>query len=151
MIVFGSPKDPRKELVKRVLAVGGDTIEVRDNVPVINGRPVQRRRVAGDCSYQDYDLALREWATRRCVAWDETLDGRTWRVYHDADGGVRSWPPLQVPPGHVYVLGDNRDNSLDSRFFGTVPPENLRGRARVIWWSQGPDGTRIDRINRRVR
>jgi len=58
---------------------------------------------------------------------------------------------VTIPAGHSYVLGDNRDNSHDSRYWGTVPPENVKGTARVIWWSSGQSGIRWDRFNRPVK
>ena len=58
---------------------------------------------------------------------------------------------MQVPLGSAFVLGDNRDNSHDSRFWGFVPAENVKGTARTIWWSTGPDGVRWSRHGQRIR
>jgi signal peptidase I len=106
VIVFRYPKEPDKDFVKRVVAIGGDTIEIRDNVLVLNGRPVARKHVEAPCEYEDdYDGSR---GKRPCEAWDETLDGRTWRVIYDRDGVAHSYPPVTVPAGASYVLGDNR-------------------------------------------
>jgi signal peptidase I len=145
VIVFRYPKEPDKDFIKRVVALGGDTIEIRDNQLVVNGKPVPRVRVAGECSYADYLEDVGRLETRRCEAWDETLDGRTYRIIQDP-GMVHSWPPVTVPAGHYYVLGDNRDNSHDSRYWGFVPANHIKGTARIIWWSRD-----ASRINQRVR
>jgi signal peptidase I len=134
VIVFRYPKEPDKDFVKRVVAVGGDTIEVRDNQLVLNGQPVARKHVDEPCEYQDYDAESGEAQTRRCEAWDETLDGRTYRVVFDRNGGVHSTRPFTVPADSYYVVGDNRDNSHDSRFWGAVPHDLVKGTARTIWW-----------------
>ncbi len=149
--LFAYPKEPDKDFVKRIVAVGGDTIEIRDDQLVINGQPVPRRHVDEDCRYQEYRDDEDRWEERRCDAWDETLDGRTWRVLYDRGGSPHSWAPVTVPPGHSFAMGDNRDNSHDSRYWGFVPPENIKGVARKVWWSSGPDGVRWDRMNRPIR
>jgi signal peptidase I len=149
--VFRYPNDPRLDFVKRVVAVGGDTIEVRDNQLVLNGQPVPRVHVDEPCEYDDYVEDEGRWEKRPCDAWDETLDGRTYRVFFDHNGGEHSTRPVTVPAGSYFVLGDNRDNSHDSRYWGFVPSENIKGVARKIWWSQGPDGVRWGRIDQPVR
>jgi signal peptidase I len=149
--VFKYPKEPDKDFVKRVVAVGGDTIEIRDNVLVINGAPVPHVHVDGPCEYQDYNDETRRWETRACDAFDETLDGHTYRVFQEPDAGVRSWPPLKVPADSYFAMGDNRDNSADSRFWGFVPQDHIKGVARKIWFSEGPRGVRVERLEMPVR
>jgi signal peptidase I len=134
-----------------VVAVGGDTIEVRDNQLILNGQPVPRVHVDEPCEYQDYMEDMERWETRPCEAWDETLDGRTYRVIFDRNGGLHSTRPMTVPPDSYFVLGDNRDNSHDSRFWGFVPQALIKGVGRKVWWSSGPDGIRWDRVERRIR
>jgi signal peptidase I len=137
VIVFRLPTQPNLDFIKRVIAVGGDTIELRDEELLLNGKPIARTHVDGPCQYEDVSDSVRE--TRTCDAWDETLDGRTWRVVFDGNRTPRSFPPVTVPAGQYYVLGDNRDNSHDSRFWGTVPADHVKGTARTIWWPlRGP-------------
>src|SRR5207302_1854764 len=132
--------------------VGGDTIEMReDRQLVLNGQPVPRTHVDEPCEYEDFLEDSGRWETRDCDAWGETLDGRTYRVIFDRDDQGRRYPAVPVTPGHYYVLGDNRDNSHDSRYWGFVPPENVKGTARVIWWSSGPKRIRWERFNRRLK
>ena len=149
--VFIYPRERDKDFIKRVVAVGGDTIEVRDNQLVINGTPVPRVHVDGPCEYQDLLAEMGRWETRRCDAWDETLDGRTYRVIFDPDNRPYSMQAVTVPADSYFFVGDNRDNSHDSRFFGAVPQELIKGVARRIWWSSGPDGVRWRRIDQPVR
>ncbi len=150
-IVFQYPKDPRKDFIKRVVAVGGDTIEIRDDQLVVNGTPVPRAHVDAPCEYDDYNEDDGRWEKRDCEAWDETLDGRTWRVVFDRNGGQHSFRAVTVPADSYFVLGDNRDNSHDSRFWGFVPRALVKGVVRKIWWSSGPDGMRWRRIDQPVR
>jgi signal peptidase I len=151
VIVFKFPKEPDKDFIKRVVAVGGDTIEVRDNQLVINGKPVPRVHVDEPCEYDDFMEDTGQWDKRSCEAWDETLDGRTYRVIFDGNAQVMSWPAVTVPARHTFVMGDNRDNSHDSRFWGFVPPDHVKGTAYKVWWSSGPNGIRWDRHGKRIR
>jgi signal peptidase I len=140
IIVFDYMQDPTKQFIKRCIAIGGDTVEMRDNVPVINGVPLVDRPVPGPCTYDDYDEAQDKWEPRDCIAFDETLDGRTFRVLHNADGAAfprANTPPTSVPRGGCFAVGDNRDNSYDSRMIGPVPAQNIVGIARLIFWSRG--------------
>ena len=72
--------------------------------------------------------------------------GRRWRVRWGEEEHTPSATELIVPPGQVFVLGDNRGHSTDSRKFGFVPMQDVVGRARQIWFSKGPDGVRWERL-----
>ena len=149
--VFIYPKGRDKDFVKRVVAVGGDTIEIRDGQLVLNGQLVPRKPVAGPCEYEDFMEDGDRWETRTCDAFEETLDGRTYRVIQDRNEMRRSFAAVTVPPNSYYVLGDNRDNSSDSRYWGFVQQELIKGVARKIWWSWGHDGMRWSRLDQPVR
>ncbi len=133
VIVFRYPKDPAKDFLKRVIARGGDRVEVRGKQISINGKPVPQRKLDGECSYTDFDESQGIADVRRCVAYEEELDGKTYRVVFDADENrLRDAPlggrePFLVPPGSFFVMGDNRDNSHDSRYWGAVKSEEVKG------------------------
>ena len=147
VIVFIYPKEPDKDFIKRIVAVEGDTVEVRDNQIFINGVGVPRSHVDGDCRYEDFLEDTARWEERSCEAWVETVNGSSYTTYYDKNGGVHSTRPVTVPKDSVFVMGDNRDNSHDSRFWGFVPFDLIKGKAMVIWWSHGePEGVRVNRI-----
>jgi signal peptidase I len=150
VIVFRYPKEPRKDFIKRVIAVGGDTVEWRDEAPVVNGTPLARKPLDGDCRYQDYDSSSNRWEERRCRAFEESLDGNSWRVIQDREPAMHSFALFTVPADSYYVLGDNRDNSHDSRYWGAVPADHVKGTAHWIWWSSGAE-LRSERIGQLIR
>jgi signal peptidase I len=152
VIVFKYPKDPDKDFIKRIVAVEGDTVEVRQNAVYVNGKPVEHSHVEGrPCEYEDFEEAAGRWDHRRCEEYKDSLDGRSFTTIYDKGGVARSWPEVKVPPGNVFVMGDNRDNSHDSRYWGTVPFEMIKGKAMVIWWSSGePEGIRVKRMGHLV-
>jgi signal peptidase I len=129
------------DLIKRVVAVGGDTVELRANLLVINGRAVSRRALPGPCTVDG----------EPCAAFEETLDGRRYRVLQHEGSPPVDFGPLRVPAGHVFLLGDNRDNSADSRAWGSLPREHLKGRALFVWFPGGPEGGRVRRFLAPVR
>jgi len=146
VIAFRYPIDPSVDYVKRVIALGGDTVEETDQGLVVNGTPVSRQLVHDVCLDAAYEL------DEPCEIWEETLDGHSYRVGTSPSGRARHrFSRLTVPPGTVFVVGDNRDNSSDSRVFGPVPIENVKGRALFIWWSSGPKGLRRERLNQAIR
>jgi signal peptidase I len=153
VIVFQHPKEPDKDLIKRVIGVPGDTVELRDDQLYVNGRPVARRHLTGDCRYEDYEEEADRWQARSCEAYLETLDGARFTTY--VDGGDRhahSFGPITVPAHSVFVLGDNRDNSSDSRYWGFVPFDHIKGRAMVVWWaSNAEEGLKTGRIFHAIR
>ncbi|HEY3353431.1 MAG TPA: signal peptidase I [Polyangia bacterium] len=143
-----------KDFIKRIVAVEGDTVEVRDRVLYVNGTAVPHERVqANGCAYEDVlDEGAGVFVEKRCEAYDERLGGHHYTTYFDPTGGAaRDWPPRTVPPHSVFCMGDNRDNSNDSRFWGPVSDELIKGRAMFIWWSRGRDGIRWDRMFSNVR
>ena len=147
VIVFAHPREADKDLIKRVVAVEGDNVEVRDNIVYVNGVPVERRHVEGDCHYVDHDETTDRWDERPCEAYQETLGDRSFVTLNDPQSLGRSFRPQRVPRHSVFVLGDNRDNSSDSRFWGFVPYELVKGKAMFVWWSRGePEGLRLGRL-----
>ena len=152
IIVFKYPKDPDKDFIKRIVAVEGDSVEIRDNVPWVNGKPVDHQRIPGECEYDDKSEDTDHWEHRQCVGFEESLDRRKFEVIYNVGEGARSWPSQKVPPQSVFVMGDNRDNSHDSRYWGFVPYELIKGKAMIIWWSSGqPEGIRVKRMGQLVQ
>ena len=144
VIVFIYPKDPEKDFIKRIVAVAGDTVEMRDGVVLVNDKPVERAPADGECLYQDYDEGNDQWEERSCEAVEEHVGPNRYTTIYNKGlislGPSHAMSPRRVPDESVFVMGDNRDNSHDSRFWGAVPEHMIKGKAMVIWWSQGdPD------------
>jgi signal peptidase I len=115
IVVFIYPRERDKDFIKRIVAVEGQTVEVRGTTVLVDGKP--------------FDDGHARWVKR--------------------DHG--DFGPYTVPPDHVFVMGDNRDESYDSRFWGPVPMSDIKGVAMVIYWSWGGDHwVRWDRIGRLV-
>jgi len=131
VMVFRYPQEPSLDYIKRVVGLPGDRIEYRDKRLVINGQPVPVRQI------EDFVVAERAQVLRRYL---ETLDGTPHQILvedYNTDMGRHAWT---VPPGHYFVMGDNRDNSSDSRVWGFVPDRNIVGKAFFIWLNLGELG-----------
>jgi len=125
IIVFRYPEDENKDFVKRVVAIGGDRVEIRDKVLIVNGRAAvekyavhaEKDRVPGEVNPRD------------------------------------NLGPLTVPAGSYFVMGDNRDRSYDSRFWGCVERAKIKGTVRSIYWSWNPKtgDIRWERIGNAVK
>ncbi len=125
--VFFSPHDG-KRLVKRVIGLPGDTVELRNNQLVINGAPVEYQPIAEELLR---DIPEAQRAGR--VFASEKLPGQTHAVGgYPAAPAPRTFAPIVVPSGEYFMMGDNRDDSFDSRFWGTVKREKIVGRATAV-------------------
>jgi signal peptidase I len=126
IVTFRSPKDGTR-LIKRIVGVPGDVVEMRDDVLLVNGRAAIYLPVSSGRESLGYGL---EVDSTRAI---ETGAGRQHAVQFLADVAARrSFAPLVVPADRYFMLGDNRDNSEDSRYIGTVPRQLLIGRAQRI-------------------
>lgn len=123
VVVFVSPVDHKTDLIKRIVAVEGDTVEMRNKQLYVNGEPVP----------------------------DEHAYYADPRVLQNSPRD--NFGPVEVPPGKFFVLGDNRDNSFDSRFWGLADVRDIKGRATFIYWSREPGSwkPRIDRFGMYIR
>jgi signal peptidase I len=135
------PTDHNVIYVKRVIALGGDTVSGRDGQLFVNDHPLERRKLDEPCPATIEDFG--------CALWEESLDGRQWRVASSST--EPDFGPVVVPADAYFVVGDNRGASSDSRVWGPVGHELITGRAQFIWLSHDANGTRWDRIGRPVQ
>jgi signal peptidase I len=131
VIVFEWPTDPTKNFVKRLVGLPGDTVAMIDGVLVLNGIPQRERYVTH--TEPDYDPTTEEFRWQRDYLV-RTLEGST-----GSHPSRNNWGPLVVPRKSYFVLGDNRDNSLDSRYWGFVPDSLIKGRPFIVYYSYTPD------------
>lgn len=145
--VFVCPDTPELNYIKRIVALAGDEVLVRGGVLSINGEALDRES-AGNKMFQDRHFESSTWFQFDAVEHSEKNHGVSYSVLADdaRPAPTRDFGPFVVPEGHVFVMGDNRDHSRDSRVFGAVPVGHIMGRAMFIWWSWGKDGFDTDRI-----
>ena len=145
IVVFRYPKDPSIPFIKRVVGLPGDKFHYQDKILTINGEPIEQLEIG----------------VYSAVGSGKMMDGAalSTELLENAQHEILRLPdrPSQniegiVPKGHYFVLGDNRDNSKDSRFWGYVPDENLVGRAFMIWmnWDSKNGGVDWKRIGRMI-
>lgn len=141
VIVFRWPKDPSKNFVKRLVGISGDTLSMINGVLVRNGIRLTEAYVTRSSESDDPVEEQFWWQRRHLVPNAEASV-----IYHPSRN---NWGPIVVPPHAFFVLGDNRDNSLDSRYWGFVPDSLLRGKPFVVYYSYEPDTTgRFDWLTR---
>jgi signal peptidase I len=146
IVVFFSPRDGTR-LVKRVVGLPGDTIELRKNVLVLNGQPVEYQPLAEALVS---DLAPADRAAQ--VFASEQLPGQRHSVAAIPSApALRDYGPYRVPEGQHFMMGDNRDNSFDSRYFGPVPRKQIVGRATAVALSFDRQNCWIPRWQRFLR
>ncbi len=126
VVVFKLPSDNRTDYIKRVIGLPGDRVMVREGILHINGAPVSRQKIEGEDPEAPggtiYLETLPNGVIHRIREVSDDQFGDNTREY-------------AVSPGHYFVMGDNRDNSQDSRFVGPIPAENLVGRAEILFFS----------------
>ena len=136
VIVFKWPVDTSTDYIKRVVGLPGDTVEVRQGQLFVNGNEIHRERVPVRCHYSEISTAGVP-DDHDCEHWLETLGTKVHDTILEPSHPAADHPRLVVPAGEVFVMGDNRDNSYDSRKWGTVKMNLIKGRALIIWWSRG--------------
>jgi signal peptidase I len=133
VIVFQWPEDPTKDFVKRVVGLPGDTLGMVNGVLERNGKAQKERYVSHTEPGADPAGEEFRWQREFLV---KSAQARGSSAYHPSRN---NWGPIVVPPQHLFVLGDNRDNSLDSRYWGFVPDSLVRGRPILVYFSYSPD------------
>jgi signal peptidase I len=126
------PQLPREEFVKRIVGLPGDRIEFRRDVVYVNGEPIEPRPLPAEF-VDDKGQAL--------LQSEVTLGERTFVVLDDPRIKQPPPQPIVVEPGRYFMLGDNRDHSKDSRFWGTVRLAEIKGPAFVLYWSWDFNGS----------
>jgi len=113
IVVFKYPEEPDRDFIKRVIGLPGETVEVREKKVYINGKPID----------EPFVHFLQPVSTESVLHEVTSFDVR------------ERYGPVTVPPDQYFVMGDNRDNSQDSRYWGFLPRDYIKGRALIIYWS----------------
>jgi signal peptidase I len=159
VVVFQWPEDPTKNFVKRLVGLPGDTLMMRDGVLFVDGAAQHERYVTH--TEPGVDPTFEEFRWQRDYVVRSAVAAPAVGTRDPGDHPSRNnWGPLIVPPNSYFVLGDNRDNSLDSRYWGFVPDSLVRGRPMLVYYSYAPDSAdrfawlraiRWSRLGERVR
>jgi len=124
VVVFKWPRDERKDFIKRVVGIEGDTIEIKNDVLYVNDEKIKKKYVG---KYRDDNIAV---ADKYLELFDKSQ-------HYILDEYIKNenYGPVIVPKNSIFVMGDNRDNSHDSRYWRFVSLNKLKGKAIIIYWS----------------
>jgi signal peptidase I len=133
-----APDLPREDFIKRIVGVPGDLLEVRHGRVYVDGEPLERDS-AGEIFLDPQG--------RRLLVADERVERCVYSVLDDPVRPDVDRPPTRIEPGRYFVMGDNRDDSYDSRFFGTVRLREIEGPAGLLYWSWDFNGSWLSLLN----
>lgn len=133
LVVFKYPKDKTKHFVKRVIGLPGDKIEIKGLDLYVNGKKISSKEGPNLEVRQD------EKSIKRTITLYEEGDSGTYAVFY-IKGSERKDLSITVPEGYCFVIGDNRDNSMDSRHWGPIPLDDVVARAKLVYFSFDPEG-----------
>lgn len=138
--VFRWPPNPGYDYIKRVIGVPGDKISYRNKVLIINGQEAKQKFI---------EYTTDESSGKAVARYSENLNGVEHDIYVRPDVPASDFE-IEVPPGYYFMMGDNRDDSADSRFWGFVDDQYLRGKAFFVWmsWNGKTDNLRWSKIGR---
>lgn len=139
IVVFPYPKDPEKNFVQRVIGLGGDKIQIINGELHINEKLVLSKKL--DIQEEDDHLSMNPFGAP--VVYEERNGDAAYRVQYYRDQSAINGGPWVVPQDAVFVMGDNRDNSMDSRIWGTVPRSTVKGKALKIYWSWDSEDIKV--------
>jgi signal peptidase I len=145
LIVHAWPPDRSKQFIKRLVGLPGDTIEMKDGTLFVNNRPLSEPYAHHDEPTIDPVVDEFDWQ-RQYLVGHAAADPSKYKA------SKNNWGPLLVPRDHYFVLGDNRDNSLDSRYWGFLARADVQGRVRRVYFSRDSTGRiRWSRIGERLQ
>ncbi|HLE11872.1 MAG: signal peptidase I [Bdellovibrionales bacterium RIFOXYD12_FULL_39_22] len=133
VVVFKFPKDKDLNYVKRIIGLPGDTLEIKDKTVYINDVPIGNTEISGDAFMHDMDKSLRD----SNLKFFKTRTGEHEHIIQqDTDNYYQTnYPKRKIPAKKYFMMGDNRDFSFDSRFWGLVDEKLIKGRAFLVWFS----------------
>ena len=143
VVVFRYPEDPSIDFIKRIVGLPGDVVQYIDNELYINGEQIEQKFLH-ESAYTDVNGRI-----HKALIMQENLLGFEHQMQeHKGSRGMGN-TSVKIPEGHYFALGDNRDHSKDSRFWGMVPDENLVGKAQFIWMHLGFEN--LNRIGTKIK
>ncbi len=147
LIVFVNPEDRRINFIKRVVAIAGDTVEIKDGQLYVNDEKLQRHKLA-QSTLDNIRVEVKGEPLEGDV-FEETNGNAKYKIFlarHSPDTASSDFAKITVPKHHCFVLGDNRNLSRDSRHFGPIPLGTVKGRADYLYWP-AKDWSRFGRIS----
>lgn len=140
IVIFRYPVDPSVDFIKRVIGLPGDKISYRDKVLYVNGKKIPQEF---EKYTTDQDSPDSSW---NVVEKQEDFFGIKHAIFQIPDRPSEDIKEIVVPPGMYFMMGDNRDDSADSRYWGFVPDKNIIGKATMIWMSWDSDADLLHKI-----
>jgi len=151
LLIFKFPRNPSEKYISRAIGLPGETIEIRDKSIYVNGKELSERRVTVKAEPSGSFAALEELSTEGVgpyrVFYDSRVQGNEPSFPSDPkDESYGIHTPFQIPANQYFVMGDNRDNSYDSRFWGTLSREAIVGKPTLIYWSSHLNQSGVEEV-----